>query len=157
MPQDDALIIELRVNKFAIKRILVDQGSTSKIMYYKTFLKLSLKDADLMPTDYPLFTFNAKPEYPMGKIVLLVHVGTKTLEVEFLVVKLSSPYNMVMGQTWLHAMKVLPSTYHKLFRYLTQCGIEQIYGSQRSTNDYYLTALVKKSKDLEVNSITVSD
>ncbi|XP_028082747.1 uncharacterized protein LOC114284072 [Camellia sinensis] len=62
---DDVLVIKLRVNKFAIKRVLIDHGNTSEIMYYKTFFKLDLNDSDLLPVDYPLFNFNANPEYPL--------------------------------------------------------------------------------------------
>ncbi|CAL5391429.1 unnamed protein product [Camellia sinensis] len=71
-----ALVIELRVTKFAVEHVLVDQGSTSEIMYYRTFHKLGLNDLDLLPTDYLLFSFNANPEYPLGKITLSIHLTT---------------------------------------------------------------------------------
>ncbi|XP_028119723.1 uncharacterized protein LOC114317216 [Camellia sinensis] len=40
LPHTDPLVIELRMNRFTIERVLIDQGSTSKIMYYKMFVKL---------------------------------------------------------------------------------------------------------------------
>ncbi|XP_028121006.1 uncharacterized protein LOC114318337 [Camellia sinensis] len=52
IPHNDALVIELRVNKFAIYHILIDQGSTSEIMYYKKFLKLGFTDADFFLAKY---------------------------------------------------------------------------------------------------------
>ncbi|XP_028103764.1 uncharacterized protein LOC114302884 [Camellia sinensis] len=119
-PHDDALVIELQVNQFAIEPVFVDQGSTSKIMQ-----------------DCVCWTW--------------------TLNVEFLIVKLPSSYNMIMGRTWLHAMHAVPSTYCQVLRFLTEFGIEQIRGSQKSTKDSYLTALAKKPKELEVNSMEVPD
>lgn len=88
LPHDDALVIELCVCRFVVERVLIDQGSTSEIMYYKTFLKLSFTDLDLLPAKYPLFGFNANPKYHLGKITLPIRAGTKSVDVEFLVVKL---------------------------------------------------------------------
>ncbi|XP_028059061.1 uncharacterized protein LOC114262845 [Camellia sinensis] len=99
LPHADPLVIELRVNRFTIERALIDQGSTSEIMYYKTFVKLSFTDSDLLLVDYPLFGFNTNTEYPSDKITLLVREGTRSIDVEFLVVKLPSPYNLIMGRT----------------------------------------------------------
>ncbi|XP_028083696.1 uncharacterized protein LOC114284936 [Camellia sinensis] len=104
LPHVDPLVVELRMNKFTVERVLIDQGRTSEIMYYKTFVKLGFFDLDLFPDDYPLFDFNANPEYPLGKITLPVWAGTRSINVEFLVVKLTSLYNLIMGRTWLHTM-----------------------------------------------------
>ncbi|XP_028060634.1 uncharacterized protein LOC114264238 [Camellia sinensis] len=69
-PHIDPFVIEPRINKFTIERVLIDQGSTLELMYYKTFIKLGFTDSDLSSADYPLFGFNANLEYPLGKITL---------------------------------------------------------------------------------------
>ncbi|XP_028058964.1 uncharacterized protein LOC114262767 [Camellia sinensis] len=99
LPHDDALVIELHINIFAVEHVLIDQGSTSEIMYHKTFIKLGFNNSYLLLAEYPMFSFNANPEYPLGKIMLPVHAGTKSVDVEFLVIKLPSPYNLIMGKT----------------------------------------------------------
>ncbi|CAL5413954.1 unnamed protein product [Camellia sinensis] len=132
VPHIDPLVIELRVNRFTVEHVLIDQGSTSEVMYYKTFIKLGFNESDLSPTPYPLFGFNANPKYPFEKITLPVRAGSRTVNVEFLVVKLPSPYNLIMGRTWLNTMRTVPSTYHQLLRFLTEHGIEQIRDSQQS-------------------------
>ncbi|XP_028054373.1 uncharacterized protein LOC114258601 [Camellia sinensis] len=157
LPHTDPLVVELRMNKFTVQRILIDQRSTSEIMYYKTFVKLDFTDSDLLPADYPLFDFNANPEYPLGKITLLVQASARSVDVEFLVVKLPSPYNLIMGITWLHTMQAMPSTYHQLLRFPTEYGIEKIRGSQKSAQACYLIVVTKEPKELEVNSVEVSD
>lgn len=123
-PHDDALVIELRVSRLVIKLILINQESTSEIMYYKTFLKLNFTNLDLLLAEYPLFGFNANNEYPLCKITLPVRAGTKSVDVEFLVVKHLSPYNLIMGRSWLHIMQAMLSTYHQLLRFPKQHGIE---------------------------------
>ena len=44
LPHIDPLVVELRVNRFTIERILIDQGSTSEVMYYKTFINLGFNE-----------------------------------------------------------------------------------------------------------------
>lgn len=82
-PHNDALVVTLRVKNFNIKRILIDQGSSCEIMYYKTFKQLKLEDKDLAPTTSPLVGFNSMPGWPVGKIILPVKAGTMTKQVEF--------------------------------------------------------------------------
>lgn len=131
-PHIDPLVIKLRVNRFTIECILIDPRSTSKVMCYETFIKLGFNKSDLSPAPHPLFGFNTNSEYPLGKITLPVLAGSRTVEVEFLVVKLPSPYNVIMGRTWLHIMKAVPSTYHQLVRFMTAHGIEEIRDSPQS-------------------------
>ncbi|XP_028069015.1 uncharacterized protein LOC114271600 [Camellia sinensis] len=127
----DPLIIRLCVNQFTIERILVDPGSTSKVMYYETLIKLGINESDLSLAPYPLFGFNMNPEYPLGKITLPVRAGSRIVKVEFLVVKLPSLYNVIMGRTWLHIMQAVPSTYHQLMRFPTARGVEEIHGCRQ--------------------------
>ncbi|XP_028112894.1 uncharacterized protein LOC114310994 [Camellia sinensis] len=67
LPHADLLVVELRVNRFTVERVLINQGGTSEIMYYKTFVKLGFTNSDLLSTDYPLFGFNANPESQLGR------------------------------------------------------------------------------------------
>ncbi|KAI8028502.1 hypothetical protein LOK49_LG02G02577 [Camellia lanceoleosa] len=125
-------------------------------MYYKTFTKLGFSESDLSPTPYPLFGFNANPKYPLGKVTLLVQASSRTVDVEFLVVKLPSPYNLIMGRSWLHDMQAMPSAYHQLLHFPIEHEIDQIRGFQKSTQACYLLA-EKIPKELQVNSIEVPD
>ncbi|XP_028065970.1 uncharacterized protein LOC114268937 [Camellia sinensis] len=79
-PHSDALIITVGIGKWCdVKRVLVDQGSTADILYYDLFKKLGLSKQHLTPAEAPLVGFNSQPEWPLGRIVLLVVAGTKTL------------------------------------------------------------------------------
>ncbi|XP_028099704.1 uncharacterized protein LOC114299212 [Camellia sinensis] len=59
MLHNDALVVNLRVKDFDIKRILIDQGSSVEVMYYDAFKQLKLRDIDLAPTTSPLVGFNS--------------------------------------------------------------------------------------------------
>ena len=76
------------------------------------------------------------------------------MDVEFLGVRLPSPYNLIKGRSWFHTLQAIPSTYHQLLRFPTKHGSEQIRGSQKSSQACYLLA-AKTPKELQVNSIEV--
>ncbi|XP_028074816.1 uncharacterized protein LOC114277159 [Camellia sinensis] len=124
-PHTDALIITVGIGKrFDIKRVLVDQGSAADILYYDLFRKLGLSEQHLTPAAAPLVGFNSQPKWPLGRIVLLVVAGTKTLQIEFLVINAPSPYNTILGRPWIHQMEAVPSTYHQHIRFPTEHEVE---------------------------------
>ena len=46
-PQDDALVVTLRIGGYDVRRVLVDQGSAVEIMYPDLYKELNLKLEDL--------------------------------------------------------------------------------------------------------------
>ena len=58
----------------------------------------------------------------IGDITFSVKAGPVTQQVLFSVVENLGPYNAILGRAWLHAMKVVPSTYHQTVSYLTEAG-----------------------------------
>ena len=47
-PNDDALVITLRIGGYDVKRVMVDQGSVAEIMYLDLYKWLNLKAEDIM-------------------------------------------------------------------------------------------------------------
>uniref|UniRef100_A0A2N9F6E6 RNase H type-1 domain-containing protein n=1 Tax=Fagus sylvatica TaxID=28930 RepID=A0A2N9F6E6_FAGSY len=83
-PHDDPLVVKLRIGDSDVKRVLIDQGSCSEIMYPDLFHGLGLKQSDLQPYDAPLVGFSEESVRPMGRITMAVHTGPISLETEFL-------------------------------------------------------------------------
>ena len=52
-PQDDALVVTLRIGGYDVKRVLVDQGSAVEIMYPNLYKGLNLRSKDLKAYDSP--------------------------------------------------------------------------------------------------------
>ena len=48
-PHNDALLITLRIGGYDVKRVMVDGGNATEIMYPDLFKGLKLKSEDLMP------------------------------------------------------------------------------------------------------------
>ena len=85
-PHDDALLITLRIGGYDVKRVMVDGGSTAKIMYPDLYKGLKLKPKDLMPNGSPLMSFDGKLVIPKGMIRLPIQTGPEIVEVNFIVV-----------------------------------------------------------------------
>ncbi len=97
-PHNDPLVVKLRIGDSDVKLVLIDQGSCFEIMYPDLFHGLSLKQFDLQPYDAPLVGFSGESVRPMGQITMAIYTGPISLEIEFLVVNVPSPYIAIMGR-----------------------------------------------------------
>ncbi|KAK1258855.1 hypothetical protein QJS04_geneDACA018709 [Acorus gramineus] len=112
IPHSDALVITLRIANYDIKRVLIDIGSSANILFMQPYLKMGPKPSSLEPMRDPLIAFNGSQAIPAGRINLPMQVGEETVMTECIVMHFPSPYNAIMGRTWLGEMKAIPSTYH---------------------------------------------
>ena len=97
-PHDDALVITLRIEGYDVKRVMVDQGSATEIMYPDLYKGLSLRSEDLTPYSSPLVSFEGKVIIPKGQIRLLVQTSSEIVEVDFIVVDAYSPYTAIVAR-----------------------------------------------------------
>nr|XP_023916565.1 uncharacterized protein LOC112028143 [Quercus suber] len=74
-PHDDALLITLRIGDYDIKRVMVDGGSATEVMYPDLYKGLGLKPEDLAPYSSPLMSFDGKLVIPEGVIKLPIQTG----------------------------------------------------------------------------------
>uniref|UniRef100_A0A2N9JBU4 Reverse transcriptase domain-containing protein n=1 Tax=Fagus sylvatica TaxID=28930 RepID=A0A2N9JBU4_FAGSY len=140
-PHDDPLVVKLRIGDSDVKRVLINQGSCSEIMYPDLFHGLGLKQTDLQPYDAPLIGFSGESIRPMGQITMTVHTGPISLDTEFLVVDVPSPYTAIMGRRWLHKLKAVPSSLHQNIRFPTDFGIMEIKGDQVASKQCVMAAI----------------
>ena len=82
----------------------------------------------------------------MGDITLPVKVEPITQQVLFSVVEDLGPYNAIVGRAWLHAMKAVPSTYHKTISYLTSAGQIDLLCIQLATRQCYQLSVQEREK-----------
>jgi hypothetical protein len=72
---NDAMVIEVNIAGWVIRKVLVDNGSSADILFLKTFKKMNLSQHMLDLPEYPLQGFGGKPIKPVGKISLPVSFG----------------------------------------------------------------------------------
>ena len=74
-PHDDALIVSIWVTDYNIHRVLVDDGSSTDILYYPAFQQMRIERERLIPISALLVGFKVMRMYPLCVITLPVTVG----------------------------------------------------------------------------------
>ena len=97
--------------------VMVDGGSTAKIMYPDLFKGLKLKPEDLLPYSSPLMSFDGKLVTPKGMIRLPIQTDPKIVEVDFIVVDTYFPYTAIVGRPWLHTLGAIASSLHQMVKF----------------------------------------
>ncbi|XP_034704229.1 uncharacterized protein LOC117928460 [Vitis riparia] len=139
-PHRDTLILSLGIDKFDVRRILVDPGSSADLVQASVVSYIGHNLVGLENPGRILSGFNGASTISLGDIVLPVQAGPITLNVLFSVVQDLSPFNIILGRTWLHCMKAIPSTYHQMVSFLTEGGQINLYGSQLAARQCYQIA-----------------
>nr|CAN79366.1 hypothetical protein VITISV_036684 [Vitis vinifera] len=122
---------------FDVRRILIDPGSSADLVQASVISHMGHSLTGLKNLGRILLGFNWSSTTSLGDIVLSVQAGPVTLNVQFSVVQDLIPFNVILGRTWLHYMKAIPSTYHQMVSFLTKDGQIDLYGSQLPTRQCY--------------------
>ena len=111
-PHYDALVFTVCINRFDVHRVLVDPGSAADLLHLPAFQQMKVPIGHLHSPDRILIGFNGATTPSIGDFTFFVKAGPATQQVLFSVVEDLGPYNAILGWSWLHAMKTVPSTYH---------------------------------------------
>ncbi|RWW43356.1 hypothetical protein BHE74_00051002 [Ensete ventricosum] len=149
---DDALVISIRMANAYVKRVMIDTKSSADILYFDAFQKLGSTDKDLVTVTSTLTGFIGDFVSPTGATTIPITFGgeprSKTLMVPFMVVKLPSAYNAIIGRLTLNRLKAIVSTYHRLLKFSTRAGVGEVRSDPRESRQCYLmaTTLSKRPK-----------
>ena len=98
LPHQDLLVVKLQVDKAILGQVLIDGGSSAKVLFWDAFQKMGLDEQMLVPVESPLVAFNGTRVFPKGIAHLMVHAAKKTLPVNFLMIESRSAFNAIMGR-----------------------------------------------------------
>ena len=68
--EDDPMVIAVDIDRFTIRKTLVDQGSSVDILYWKTFKAMRMAEAEMMPYDDHVVGFSGERVGTKGYIDL---------------------------------------------------------------------------------------
>ena len=140
-PHYDALVLTVCINSFDVHRVLVDPGSAVDLLHLSAFNQMRVPIDRLHSAGRILSCFNGATTLSVEDIAFFVKAGSVTQQVLFSVVEDLGPYNAILGQAWLHAMKAVPFTYHQTISYLIESGQVDLQGSQLAVRQCYQLSL----------------
>ncbi|GKC61744.1 reverse transcriptase domain-containing protein [Tanacetum coccineum] len=128
---DCPVVVDALIEGFRVRRIHVDGGSSSEVIYEHFFRNLSYRTRSrLKESRIPLVGFLGEVSYLLGVIDLEVTMGecgkTRTVIIEFAVVKSPSPYNALLGRTGMRSLGAVASTIHSMIKFPNSNGISTI-------------------------------
>jgi hypothetical protein len=132
---NDAMVIGINIAEWIIGKILVDNGSSTDILFLKNFEKMDLSQHMLHPPEYSLPGFGGKLIKPVGKIALPVSFGdldnarTKTLT--FDVVDMYHPYLAIFGRGFMNKFDAVIRQQFLCMKIPAPKGIITVFGDQQ--------------------------
>ncbi|KAK3001975.1 hypothetical protein RJ639_022284 [Escallonia herrerae] len=151
IPHDDPLVVTLRVGNFDVKRILVDNGSSAEVLFYEAFQRMNIPSDRLRKIDTPLYGFSNHPVACEGIIALPVTVGAPPnqakLMLDFVVVRVPSAYNAILGRTALNQLRAVVSTYHMKMKFPTENGVGEVKGDQVVARQCYMASCRNRANE----------
>ena len=100
-----------------IARVLIDNGSALNVWLMSTLKCLNMDTSLIRPTTMIIRAFDGILKEVQGEVELAIGVGPMFFTVNFQVIKVDSPYNMLLGRPWLHAVGAVASSLHQRLKF----------------------------------------
>ena len=161
-PHDDLLVIKAIVANKMIHRVLVDNRSSTDIIFASAFDKIGIGREKLEPVNACLRGFSGESVLPLGSVQLVLTLGDlpcqATATVRFLIVDAPSAYNMLLGRPSLNAIRVVPSAYNMVIKFSTANGVGMVQGNQRIAKECYSTSMKQNTADnIYIDKLDIRD
>jgi len=117
VPHDnDPVVISVVTAGRKVHRVLVDQGSSTDVMFWTTFNKLQLSPDQLRPYTGCLYDFAGDQVEVRGHLELKTTftdgAASRIENIRYLVVNAPSAYNILLGRPTLNRLRAVASTRH---------------------------------------------
>ena len=148
---DDPLVIKTIVANKKVHRVLVDNGSSTDIIFASAFEKKGIGRETLEPVNACLRGFSGERVLPLGSVQLVLTLGDPpcqaTTTVRFLIVDAPSANNMLLGRPSLNAIRDVPFAYHMVIKIPNANGVGMVRGNQRIARECYLASMKQNTVD----------
>jgi hypothetical protein len=145
LTHNDALVITLTVANHVVHRILVDNGSSTDVLYWPMLQQMKINRDMMKLIHTPLVGFARERVQRMGVVTLPVTTGTSPRQAivmtDFLIVDWPSAYNTIIGRPTLNKLRAITSTHHLKMKIPTDNGVGEVKGDQLVARKCYYTSL----------------
>ncbi|GKU96145.1 hypothetical protein SLEP1_g9416 [Rubroshorea leprosula] len=141
MPHADPFVATVYIGNHNVNKVFIDTGSSLDILYWSCFQKMQLNPNSLQKYDGPIYAFDNQLVPVEGVITLPIYVGSeprfKMASASFLVIKMESAFNAILGRATLCELKVVISQPHLCMKFPTPQGIGVLKGNQKMARACY--------------------
>jgi len=146
---NDPVVISVVTAGRKVHRVLVDQGSSTDVMFWTTFNKLQLSPDMLRPYIGCLYGFAGDQVEVRGHLELRTTYtygnASRTKNIRYLVVNAPSAYNMLLGRPTLNRLGAVPLTRHMKMKLPDLAGkVITMKSDQKEAKRYYENNLKTK-------------
>ena len=93
-----AIHIVVKCEDMIVTRVLVDNGSTLNVFSMATLERLKVDMSLIRPSTMIIRAFDGTHQELQGEIELMAKIGLRSFMVNFQVIKVDSPYSMLLGR-----------------------------------------------------------
>ncbi|XP_016199146.1 uncharacterized protein LOC107640107 [Arachis ipaensis] len=156
------MVITARVETGLVKRILVDTGADSNIMFRNVFDALGLTDADLQTHQHGVVGLGDHFIKPDGIITLSISLGQgharRTVMVEFVILRDSTAYNIILGRKTINDLGGVISTRMLVMKFITEEGsVGSVRGDLETAVACDNASLSLRKKSKEASGVFLAD
>ncbi|PKA60906.1 hypothetical protein AXF42_Ash006541 [Apostasia shenzhenica] len=141
---NDPIIVVAGITDFDVRRVLLDSGSATDILFESAFLQMGLKKVNLLRAGTTLLGFSGVRVQPLGFVALPVSFsddnGYAMNMMNFAVIRAKSGYNAILGRTIFNSFRMVISMPHLCAKFPTPSGIITIRGDVRQATQCFQIA-----------------
>jgi hypothetical protein len=152
LPAAVAIQIPVKIRNITIHRCIINEGASTCIMSKTVWQKLG--SPDLLPTAITLRAYDGRPSSPEGLFQNVpVELGGKTILIDIEVMDAQLDYNILLGRTYMYAMKAVASSIFRTIMFPHNGKIVTInqvshYEPNPSTNLDSILPLIHTNQDV---------
>lgn len=87
--------------------MFIDPGAGVSIIFKGTLCNMDIHEFEIVPCNVALIGYDSNMSFAMGKIPLIISASPYHFLIEFTILDMPSPYNLFMGRSWLHKLRVM--------------------------------------------------
>ena len=109
--------IIVKCKDMIVARVLINTGSALNVCPMSTLKRLVVDTFLIRLTTMIIKAFDGTLWEEQGEIELAIAVSPMSFMVNFQVIKVDSPYNMLLERPWLHVAGTVASTFHRRLKF----------------------------------------
>lgn len=144
-PHEDPLVIQATITNYEVTRVFVDSGRSVNILFKEAFNRMQIDPFELQPLSIFLFGFAGHKIRPLEQVNLSLSLGEeplrRTRSIVFIVVEVTSAYNVILVRPAMSTFKIVASTYHQKVKFPISSLVGEVQGNQVTSRKCYLEVI----------------